>query len=122
MRCIQLTFDPFADIGRLLYRRQTLLEHELCNSSCGRNLHLTDLGLTREQHAPGAKFRPHLVGACLRRDVGTAELGVGLCAREAQQQARQKQAAKGEAESSGAEMHAGQYRSDTQTMFHRIMK
>src|SRR2546429_251779 len=40
---------------------------------------------------------------------GTAELGLGLCAREAQQQARQEQAAEGEAESDGAEMHAGQY-------------
>jgi hypothetical protein len=40
---------------------------------------------------------------------GTAELGVGLCAREAQQQARQKQAAEGETESNGAEMHAQQY-------------
>src|SRR5882762_5799020 len=40
---------------------------------------------------------------------GTAELGLGLCAREAQQQTRQEQAAEGEAESEGAEMHAGQY-------------
>src|SRR6266853_1445731 len=40
---------------------------------------------------------------------GTAELGLGLCAREAQQQTRQKQAAEGEAESDGAEMHARQY-------------
>src|SRR5438477_1324658 len=40
---------------------------------------------------------------------GTAELGLGLCAREAQQQTRQEQAAEGEAESDGAEMHAGQY-------------
>src|SRR6266699_770384 len=40
---------------------------------------------------------------------GTAELGLGLCAREAQQQTRQKQAAEGEAESDGAEMHAEQY-------------
>src|SRR5207247_4747571 len=39
----------------------------------------------------------------------TAELGLGLCAREAQQQTRQGQAAEGEAESEGAEMHAGQY-------------
>src|SRR2546425_5723263 len=37
---------------------------------------------------------------------GTAELGLGLCAREAQQQTRQGQAAEGEAESNGAEMHA----------------
>src|SRR5882762_11722150 len=37
---------------------------------------------------------------------GTAELGLGLCAREAQQQTRQKQAAEGEAQSDGAEMHA----------------
>src|SRR6266581_1756387 len=40
---------------------------------------------------------------------GTAELGLGLCAREAQQQTRQKQAAEGEAESNGAEMHMGKY-------------
>src|SRR5712691_9280161 len=40
---------------------------------------------------------------------GTAELGLGLCAREAQQQTRQEQAAEGEAESNGAEMHAGKY-------------
>src|SRR5258706_543258 len=45
-------------------------------------------------------------GACLRRDRGTAELGVGLCARGAQQQAGQNQAAKGGAESDDAEMHA----------------
>src|SRR5882672_10907166 len=38
---------------------------------------------------------------------GTAELDLGLCAREAQQQTRQEQAAEGEAESDGAEMHAG---------------
>src|SRR5213596_2362092 len=38
---------------------------------------------------------------------GTAELGLGLCAREAQQQTRQKQAAEGEAESNGAETHGG---------------
>src|SRR6267143_994589 len=37
---------------------------------------------------------------------GTAELGLGLCAREAQQQTRQEQAAEGEAESESAEMHA----------------
>src|SRR5213594_4018059 len=40
---------------------------------------------------------------------GTAELGLGLCAREAQQQTRQGQAAESEAESNGAEMHAGKY-------------
>src|SRR6267142_2096239 len=38
---------------------------------------------------------------------GTAELGLGLCAREAQQQTRQRRVAEGEAESNGAEMHAG---------------
>src|SRR6266853_1916282 len=38
---------------------------------------------------------------------GPAELGLGLCAREAQQQTRQEKAAEGEAESDGAEMHAG---------------
>ena len=68
MRCIQLTFNPFADVGGLLCRRQTLVEHELCNSGCRRNLHLEDLGLTRKQHALGAKFRPHLIRARLRCD------------------------------------------------------
>src|SRR5438309_5916552 len=38
---------------------------------------------------------------------GTAELGLGLCAREAQQQTRERQVAESEAESDGAERHAG---------------
>src|SRR6266513_6377560 len=47
-------------------------------------------------------------GVRLRRD-RVLPRRVGLCAREAQQQTRQRQAAESEAESDGAEMHAGQY-------------
>src|SRR5882672_8789692 len=56
--------------------------------------------------AAPVKSRKHLRRLLAPRP-GTAELGLGLCAREAQQQTRQEQAAEGEAESDGAEMHAG---------------
>src|SRR6266853_1033452 len=52
------------------------------------------------------RLRKHLRRLLAPRP-GPAELGLGLCAREAQQQTRQKQAAEGKAESDGAEMHAG---------------
>jgi hypothetical protein len=45
--------------------------------------------------------------ACSGCAAGTAELGVGLCARGAQQQACQKQAAGEKLQHCGVELHAG---------------
>src|SRR5919106_5323353 len=67
LRRVELTLDPAADVARPLDLRQSLVEHELGDARGRRHFRLQDVGLAREQHAPGAEIRADLVGARLGR-------------------------------------------------------
>src|ERR1700709_599910 len=54
---IKFAFQPTADIGRSLDLCQFLVEQEFRDPRRRRDLHLQNIGLSREQHTPGPKVR-----------------------------------------------------------------